>query len=88
MGRHDHARMVVGYITTYAINVCHHLRYESPLMTGCTRFNMMWWSLCVWKLDQRRGSPIPFPILHEYSSTLHLKTLLLILCLSCRIKYQ
>jgi hypothetical protein len=37
MGRHDHARMVVGFITTYAIHVYHHQLHESLLMT---RYNM------------------------------------------------
>jgi len=65
MGRHDHARMVVGFITTYSIHVYRHQRHESLLMTKCTRYNIMWWSLCVWKLNQSRGSPNPFPILYR-----------------------
>ena len=45
MGRCGHDLIVVGFTTTCAISVYHHLWVWILLMARCTRYNIMWKSL-------------------------------------------
>ena len=40
-GCHGSDRMVVGFITTYAISAYHYWKVRIPVMVRCTRYNIM-----------------------------------------------
>jgi hypothetical protein len=41
-GSHGRDRMVVGFITTYAIRAYYHFMNSNPTQARCTRYNIMW----------------------------------------------